>query len=435
MSNHQAIVARVTEVLDIYGADRVQISVVLGEQCVTHKGVKRGDVGILFPADLQLSEKFCHENNLNRDKSLNKDTSKAGFFESNRRVRAQPFLKIRSEALFMPLDSVSYTGVNVDDLVVGFTFDSLNGFEICKKFLNKEKESVTKNQVGSKKKKHLVPDFLEHVDTAHFKYSVHRINEGDILFFHSKRHGTSGRSGYQRVYKSLGKFQSLANKISNAIFGKSIYDDFEWKYVTGSRRVVLDDSKFKNGFHGSNDFRFDITESLKPYLKKGYTFYYEIVGFVNGSSIMPKHDIRTLKDNLYLDKYGDEITYSYGCKEHEYKVFIYRITTQDEDGVIRDLSQRELEEFCKARELGYTLEIHAPVVYDGDEVKLRALVEELTERWDCLTEDHSDPRHLSEGIIIRVENGKTTPLFLKSKSYAFRVCEGHETVGNLEDES
>lgn len=434
MSNHKAIVTRVTEVIAIPNADRVQISVVLGEHCVTSKDINVGDVGILFPVDLQLSEEFCYENDLNRDKEKNKDISKSGFFESNRRVRAQPFLKVRSEGLFMPLTAVQYTGVDESNLTVGFAFDELNGKSICQKFINEKTQKESTNQPSSAKRKVSVPDFLEHTETEHFKYSVNKIKKGDLLFFHSKRHGTSGRSGLHKSKKELGVFKNTINSISQLLFRKDVFDDFDWQYVTGSRRVILKNLPAE-GFHGSNLFRQDITETLKPYIEKGFTFYYEIVGFVNGSPIMQTHDVGNLKDKKYIDKYGKTITYSYGCKEHEYKVFIYRITVQDQNGNTRDLAQKELEKFCKDRELSYTLEIHEPIVYDGDEIKLRHLVEELTERWDVLSEDYEDQSHLTEGIIIRCENGSSKPLFMKSKGYAFRVCEGHETAVNLEDMS
>lgn len=435
MSNHKAIVTRVTEVIEIPGADRVQISVVLGEHCVTSKDVKVGDVGILFPVDVQLSEEFCRENNLFRDKEKNRDQTKAGFFESNRRVRAQPFLKVRSEGLFMPVDCVKYTGVDTEntEFTVGVSFDELNGRKICQKYINEKTQKEASNQQPSAKRKVAVPDFLEHGETEHFKYSAAKIKKGDVLFFHSKRHGTSGRSGLHKVNKKLGMFKTKLNVISQSILGKEIFDSFEWEYVTGSRRVVLNSAKSSDGFHGSNQFRFDITESLKPYLEKGFTFYYEIVGYVNGSPIMAKHDVKTLKDKRYIEKYGDVMEYSYGCKEHEYKVFIYRITVQDQNGNIRDLSQKELEKFCKDRELGYTLEVHEPIVYDGDELKLRHLVEELTERWDVLSQDYEGESHVTEGIIIRCENGGSKPIFMKSKGYAFRVMEGHETAVNVED--
>ena len=63
-------------------------------------------------------------------------------------------------------------------------------------------------------------------------------------------------------------------------------------------------------------------------------------------------------------------------------------------------------------------------MYDGDKDKLIELVDKLTERPEVLTEDYHDPSMISEGVIIRVDRNTLTPLFLKSKSYAFKVMEG-----------
>lgn len=71
------------------------------------------------------------------------------------------------------------------------------------------------------------------------------------------------------------------------------------------------------------------------------------------------------------------------------------------------------------------------MVYNGDEMQLRSLVEELTERPDVLTEDYEDAGHISEGIVLRIETGKDVPMFVKSKSYAFRVMEGIASVASV----
>ena len=74
-------------------------------------------------------------------------------------------------------------------------------------------------------------------------------------------------------------------------------------------------------------------------------------------------------------------------------------------------------------------------VDNGDVRTLQDLVSDLTERPELLTEDYIDPSHVSEGIIVRVDNGKMTPQFYKSKSYAFRVMEGLCQAEDVEDAS
>jgi hypothetical protein len=419
--SHKAIVAQVASVEEIPGADKIQIGYVLGERVVISKDIPVGYVGVLFPADLQLSEEFCYENNLFRKAEKNKDTTKTGFFEETRRVRAQPFLKVRSEAYFTSLDSLDYTGFKCVH-GVGTQFDEMNGHKVCQKYVSKETAIAKGNKATKAAKKNYAPFFDKHVDTEQFKHNIHRINVGDVLFFHSKKHGTSQRVGHLPVLKELPKWKQMVNKLLRTDVFK---EKLEYDFVVGTRNVVLKDGdENKIGFHGSEQYRYDILNQLKPHLEKGMTLFLEVVGFVNGKPIMPRHSMRGLKNKEYEKKYGDTITYSYGCKEHEFKYHIYRITKMVVDDTHKEFSQRELEKWCSDRGLPYTLEVHPAVVYDGDKEELAALVEQITERPEVLTEDYSDPTSISEGVIVRVENGKNIPDFYKSKSFAFKVLEG-----------
>ena len=429
MSNNQAIVARVTEVIDIPGANNVHTAVVLGEFCICSKDVQKGDVGILFPDGLQLSEEYAKENNLYRKSENNKDTSKSGYFEENRRVRAQTFLKVRSTALFMPLESVAYTGVPIESLTVGTQFSDLDYKPICQKYMNAATLKAAKQGNAKAQKKNLTPAFLEHVETSQFKHVASQIPEGSLIYFHAKKHGTSGRTAHTRIFLDLPWWKRAINKVA------PIFPEWGWDFATGTRRVVLKSGKSASeGFHGSEGFRLEITDKLKQFLPQGMTAYYEIVGFVNGGSIMPSHSVAALKDKAYTKKYGDTVTYKYGCQPDQYKFHIYRLTMQGVDGEIRDLSQAALEKWCSERELPFTLEVHPKMVYNGDEMLLRSLVEQLTERPEVLTEDYEDAGHISEGIVLRIENGNNVPQFVKSKSYAFRVMEGIASVTEVDTE-
>lgn len=50
--NHQAIVAKITEVVSIPSADNIHIAKVLGESVIVSKAWGVGFEGILFPIDL-----------------------------------------------------------------------------------------------------------------------------------------------------------------------------------------------------------------------------------------------------------------------------------------------------------------------------------------------------------------------------------------------
>lgn len=424
---HKAIVAQITEVIEIPNADKIHLAKVLGESVVVSKEWGVGFEGILFPVDVQLSEDFCHHNNLFRHSNLNKDQEKKGFFDDNRRVRAQPFLKVKSEGFFADKSCLDYLGN--PSLTLGQTFDEINGKKVCEKYISEQTRNAKSGNQQKAVKKNTTPFFEKHVDSEQFKHYAQNIPVGSLLSFHAKVHGTSARMAYTLVSKELPKWKQLVNKLVY------IFDDAPiWDYVVGTRNVVISDGS-KEGFHGSEQFRFDVMNEVKPYLEKGMTIYGEIAGFANGVSIMPKHSVEALKDKAFTKKYGKEVTYTYGCKDHEYRFHVYRITYLNQNGDNVDFTQKQLEKWCDDRNILRTVEIHPQIVYDGDVEKLRDLVYNLTERPDVLTEDYIDSSHVSEGIIIRVDNGKMKPDFYKNKSYAFRVMEGLCSAVDPEDAS
>jgi hypothetical protein len=430
MSNYKGIVAKIERIVEIEKAENIQIAVVLGEFTIVSKSIGVGTVGILFPAGTQLSEAYCHENNLYRDPQLNKDTTQKGFFEENRKVRCQKFLGVKSEAYFASINSVDFTGTKGESLELLSSFEELNGVTICNKFLLKQ-EKEKKEQKNKAPRVKSVPFFKEHVDTEQFKHNLHKLNKGDLISIQSKRHGTSQRSGIQLVRERLPKWKEWFNKWYPIFRQKDVYQS-----VVGTRRTVLTEPE-KEGFHGSEAFRFEIANKLKEHLTEGITLYYEVFGWANGKPIMPKHNMDALKNKEYVKKYGKEITYAYGCLVGTYDYHIYRITYTTHTGTTVDLTQAQLVSWCKDRNLNHSLDVVPPFIYDGDQEKLKVLVEELTERPEVLTEDFTDPRHPSEGVIVRVDRGTTTPLFLKSKSFVFKCLEGiaQEIELDIEDAS
>ena len=432
MSNYKGIVSKIEKVIPIDKADNIQIAVVLGEFTIVSKLAQVGDVGILFPAGTQLSDHYCHFNNLYRDKTKNKDLEKSGFFEDNRKVRCQKFLGVKSEAYFTTLDSVAFTGADLSKLELLTSFEELNNVSICNKFLSEEaKKAKDKNKKQNPAKIKNAPFFKEHVETEQFKHNLHKISKGDLISIQSKRHGTSQRSGVQLVSKSLPSWKIWANKHIPTIIFKS---QQAYEHVVGTRRVVINTPE-KSGFHGSEAFRFEIAEHLKSHLSEGMTVYYEVYGWANGKTIMPKHNLEAIKNKEYQKKYGKEVTYSYGCMEGTYGFHIYRLTYTTHSGEIVDLTQPQLVKWCNDRSINPAMDVVEHFIYDGDEEKLKALVEQLTERPELLTEDYADPSHVSEGVIVRIDRGTTTPLFLKSKSFVFRCLEGHvQDIGEVDME-
>lgn len=468
---HKAFIAKVEQVVQIEGAKTVQMAIVLGTQLVVGLDTKVGDIGVFFPSELQLSNDYCRENNLFRDSSLNKNNEKSGFFDDNRRVRAQKFLKIKSDGYFAPIESLKYTGYDLSKLTLGTEFDELGGIKICEKYMSQAAMRALRNNRKNALKKVKVieaPTFKEHVDTEQFAYYSRSIQKGSVLSVSAKYHGTSFRCANLNTIKLRNKWKKplellfkfaesklvkkldknnwlnynlvtyLRNKQEDhkSLVGKLFFKE-GYDYIAGSRRVTLFEDRDSNkvGFHGPESYRFEVLEKLKPFLKKDMIIFGEIFGYVNGAPIMGKHDVEKIKDKAYLKKYGKEITYKYGCKPDEYRIIIYRISQVSQDGELIDYTVPQLKAYCDLYNLPYAKMLVEPFVYDGDEQKLIELVNNLTEGEDVLGEDFVDPSHIREGVVIRVDYNSLVPKFFKSKNFAFKLLEGiaKEKEVDLED--
>jgi len=428
--SHQCIVAKIDKIEEIPGANNICSAYVLGTRVIVSKEKKVGDIGLFCPTENQLSHEFCHHNNLYRHKELNKDEAKGGFFESNRRIRTQKFLKTPSDGFFIELSSLEFTGYDINLLKLGDQFDELNGVKIISKYVSQRTlDYIAKNRI--KKPRALsAPSFLPHVDTEQFNYYVDRIPAGSLISIFSKYHGTSGRYSLSRVYKILPRWKQWINKVI------PIFKTEEYQYLVGTRRVVLfEKDEDKKGFHGPETFRFEWLEKLKPYLTKNLVVYGELVGWANGNTIMPKHDVTKLQDKAYVKKYGNEIIYKYGCQEGESDFIIYRISMVNDDGASIDFTPYQVQNWCETRGFKYAKQLIPSFIYDGDKERLVELVTDLTERLDKLTEDYIDFTHISEGVVVRVDCSNPIPLFYKNKSFAFKVMEGiaKENEVDLED--
>lgn len=157
-------------------------------------------------------------------------------------------------------------------------------------------------------------------------------------------HGTSGRTAYLPVLKGYKK------SILDRVLRRNGTPTYEYDYVSGTRRTVLDD--WDGGFYGSNEFRKQHHDKFIGKLWKGETVYYEIVGFTDdGKPIMASADNRKLKDKEFVKKYGKETVFSYECDPNgvtgtdipdgvkpKSDLYVYRMTMTNEDGDVVEYS-------------------------------------------------------------------------------------------------
>ena len=253
--------------------------------------------------------------------------------------------------------------------------------------------------------------------------STHNFFANGILI-----HNTSFRVGHVLTNKRLKWHEKILKAFSVDINVK------QWEYLNGTRRVVIEESTGKQ-FHDPT-IREKAFKLFKGNLRKGETVYGEIVGFEStGAHIMAPVDTTKMNDKHFTSKYGDVMSYSYGCSPNECDFYIYRITMTNEDGHTIDYTWDDVVKRCN--ELGVK---HVPFIRKltfeelSHEVKKLSEVNtdedvEIQDHFIKIVEEYAkgpsvvDPRHIKEGCTIRIEGG-LKPQIYKFKSHCFKVLEG-----------
>jgi len=193
--NYCATVFKVEKLVDLENCNNVVGLICFGEQAIVGKDTKIGDIGLFFNAENALSQDFCFNNNLFRDKQLNKDKNTGGYFELNRRIKTMKFRGHKSSGLFMPLSSLNYLDVNLNDLKVGDVFNKIDNFLICEKYVNRSalKQSglpgSKKDKKVARQSKLVEGQFRFHIDTSHLSKNMHNIDPNDLISITNKLHG------------------------------------------------------------------------------------------------------------------------------------------------------------------------------------------------------------------------------------------------------
>lgn len=404
--SYSGFVVKVKDIKPIEGADKLNTCRVFDSTVVVDKTVNENDLYIYFPADGQLSEKYCEVNNLVRKKDENGNEI-GGYLEPGKRnVKAIKLRGERSDGLVMPLSSLNYLGTKVvNSLSIGDQITVLDGQEICRKYIPRGKKNVVRAQTKREKRKvNEFPLFEEHRDTEQLDYNIERFKPGDLVTLTLKMHGTSGRTAY---LPSAGK-----NK-----FQQWLYKFFpHYKYVTGTRRVVLQQFE-EGGFYGDNAFRANYHNLLKGKLLKGETVYYEIVGWANdNTTIMGIANNKKMNDKEFIKKYGDTTTFSYGCKQGQNAMYVYRMTMTNPDGEVIEYPWSLVKHRCEIMGLNTVMDLDRFIYTTQEDMY------ERINKWLDI-EDPIGKTHVSEGVVARLEDKNIFTAF-KKKSFAFRVLEG-----------
>lgn len=407
--------------------------------CVAKDKYTEGQLGVYFPVDGQLSMEFCEQNGLLAVYENGVNVSGGYMDPTKRNVKAIKLRGEKSDGLFLPLECLAYTGIDISTFKAGDQITVVNGKEICTKYIPKVKNPNPKSAPKKKEVKvkyQATPTFFEHKDTEQLAYNLDAFKPGDEIEITLKMHGTSQRTGYHKVH--VGYKKSLLDKILRRP-GTPIYD---WGQANGTRRTVLKD--FEGGFYGSNEFREPHAKTFEGKLWKGETVYYEVVGFTHtGAPIMATCDNKKLNDKEFIKQYGEETVFSYGCdcaqqawKEDrgqdgdkpQSDIYVYRMTMTNEDGDTVEYTPDFMRYRCEL--MGVKC---VPVLWSGripqnpgskDDPTISAgeWIKNVAERYY----DGPDPigkTHVREGVVVRILNRPTFAAY-KHKNFSFKVLEG-----------
>ena len=454
----------VTKLIDVRehsNADKLMLATCFENTvCVAKDKYFEGQLGVYFPVDGQLSMEFCENNGLLAVyDEFGKNISGGYLDPSKRNIRAIKLRGEQSDGLFLPIECLAYTGVDMKDLTPGTTITDVNGHHICKKYIPRKKNGKPgRSQPGQKqKKKNSVPTFFEHKDTEQLVYHLHEFKPGDYIEITRKLHGTSGRTAYVpafdgHTYSTDNLFHKLMGKILPAAKAQKYAEKhctpvFAYDTVSGTRRTIMD--TFDGGFYGSNEFRKQYHDFFAGKLWKGETVYYEIVGFTHeGQPIMSTCSNKKLNDKAFVKQYGDTTTFSYGCDPNgtrpnvaegcvvgcpdkpQSDIYVYRMTMTNEDGQVVEYTPDFMRHRCL-----YMGVKTVPVEWAGfipDEEIFTGTSCELTDAGQFVLEkaekyfdgpEPIDPSHIREGVVVRVINRPTFTAY-KHKNFNFKVLEG-----------
>ena len=362
--NYLAQVIRISNKRKHPNADKLSIITVQGNDVITGAPLNVGDLCVYFPLECSLAKKYLSYSNSFEKKEDNRNPEVKGFFGKHGRVRTIRLRSLPSLGYLIPVASLQEwlehekgTKLSIDwEKLVGTEFDYYDDIFICKKYTSvqerNEKQKTDrvqkKNEKVVKESKLVENQFKLHKDTPALGKTVSTIYPDDIISITFKKHGSSGCFSNVLTTKKLKWYEKLLIKLGVNVV-QTVYGN-----LFSSRKII------KNKWHDeeqnkkvvqSGYYKVDlwgaVNETLKEYLEEGMTLYGEIVGYLP-------------KCNTYIQK-----DYDYGCKEGEFKFYIYRITTTTPNGNVIEWDMNSIQQWAKQKGL-----LAVPLYYYGSASQL-----------------------------------------------------------------
>ena len=410
---------------------------------------------VYFPVLSQINPQLLQYLNLYRNKEKNKDPEKTGYFEDKGIVKAINLRGVKSEGFLMPIVDlqnfiVDSVNAKLEDITPNTEFDEVEHdgktFWISKKYvvaMQKTSGGYSSSRERKKKKgldKIIDEQFRFHYDTTLIKKCPHVIKPDDIIHISSKWHGTSGISAYVLCHKKLTWREKIAKWLTGNPF--DIYD-----YVYASRTVIKNryyNQAVTDGYYGCDVWKY-ADDFIRPYLIKGMTIYYEIVGYLpNGGWIQKNYDYGCEPPTQVVDPTTGKTVVQYKQGKH-FKVLVYRITLTNIDGQVHEFSAHEVQTWCKNRSLlcaieyyyGYAFGLYPELEVDAhwSDNFLQMLANDKNFNMEQNSPECNNPVP-HEGLVIKIENMKSEAF--KLKCFKFLGLEQDAALAgesNIEDNS
>lgn len=442
--NYVATVVKITNLHPIENANFIQRTVIYGNNVVISKDIKIGDIMLYFNSGTKLNPDFCKLNNLYSNQEYNIDpTAKKGYLSyKQHRVKSVKLKGIISDGFLLPINSlnnllsINYPEFNdvfnfENELKVGDTFTTINGVNICEKYIAISfKDNNLKNKkfkIEDKFNRIINNQFYLHNATENLRRNTHKINPDDIVGIHYKKHGTSAVFSNIPNKRPLKWYEKLLQKLGVKI------DNIVYDVIYSSRNVIKNkhiNTKTGKGFY-EEDIWGVVAKEIGELIPKNWTLYGEIIGYLPSGGYIQKN-------------------YDYGCQTGEHKFYVYKISIVNPDGKVIYLTDKQIEEYCKKVGLlykntfiyyGKAKDIFTIEGLTEDEFStslwqnqfLNYLEKEYNEK-DCYMCNNIVPE---EGIILRVEKLESYEAYkLKSKRFILAESEAQEKGEiNIEDEN
>ncbi len=379
--NYAAEIIKVGPLRKPEKADRLRCFNHAGNNLITGTNVQERELMVYFPIECAIDKKFLAFTNSLEDATLNRDTTKKGFFGKRGRVKAIVLRGEKSGGYVVPVyDLEEYSKVvlgktlKIKDSDVGTIFDMVFDNQLCQKYVLPTKQvqgpsQKTKGKTKRYESKLVDGQFFFHTDTSQLARNLHMLDPWDKIAITEKLHGANFIVSKVLVKRKLTWKDKLAKwlgaKIVETEYGEPLYAS---RAVIKNKNFETNEFNFK-GFY-NEDIWAIVNKRLSPALSNGETAYGEVVGFTPSGKFIQKN-------------------FDYGNSPNELDFYVFKVTHTDPCGKVRVYSHEQTVAWCK--EKGVKM---VPVHFYGTPVKFFFDWEnEYGTIWENDTDEHHKDKY------------------------------------------